>query len=1324
MKPLKYSLIVFLLCLTGLASLARAQYSVERLSNENGLSNSSVNCFCEDSRHRLWIGTWDGLNVYDGRKFQIYRHERNYSGSIGNNIIRQIIEQDSLTMWIVTNDCVSRRDERTGQFSNFYPGRDINAMSGPVSYILGKTSGNDILVCAKQHGFFLYRHGVRESGFIPVVGGEPRVLSMLIDDIDRIYMLTESREIRCYRFVYLEGRGLPMLVEESPVKTQCKVSDISLTDNMLVINCGSFVEALDLRTGERYGIETGLPNVGRIASRGGFLYLTDRNYSKLVRYDLRARHSDVIDSFPAKTAVFSLYAGSQDILWIGTDGRGILKLFKYASPFRTIHTAYPVRCFSKSEDGTILVGTKGEGIKLFDKRECKVLGEITTTQGLISNSVYSMRKNSRGDVFIGTEGKGINYLLRGEKCLRKLHFPTDSITVKSVYSLNFSHGDSVLWAGTSGGGLIRMKLKYLRGDGYTVYDVRQYKASGVYSALGSNIIYSIVRSVDQDVLWLGTRGGGVVKFDSGKERFESIPNYSDLSKEINMDVLSMVRGTDGSLWVGTSYGLNRLMTEEGQIRYTSFPGEDDLEDSAVHGIVEDMAGNLWISTGNGITCIDGHAGRSVQYTSLNGLQNNEFSDGAYFRDNDKDIFFGGVAGFSYFNPDEMSLRDYSPQIRLAGLRINNAELNVYDRIKQNVLCLDYDEAHVSLSFCVGDFINNENCIFEYRISSISDEWISNGRNSSISLTRLPPGRYRLDVRYTNGDRVWCKSMFSLNIRMRHPWWFSGWAVIIYLMLAIFIAYVVCSIIRNRIRMSRRLLLEHVEKEQQKKMHESQLNFFENIAHEFFTPLTLIYGPAQQLLERGELDNYAKKYVLLIKNNAERMQQLLNELMAFRKADKGYTVLHAETLNLNSMLNSIIDNFMLLAGENHIQLSVRIGEMGSFNTDRNVLEKIFFNLISNAFKYTPANGYIKIYLERQADDTVQFRVRNSGKGLTEEQCAEAFNRFRIFEHTNQKHAISTGIGLNLAKELSELLGGKISVESQLNEYVEFNVVLPQLPMPEKQSEEDPRKDVTFNLPVSQDRHRKFTVLVVEDDYNIRDLLLDILSSKYTVLTANDGLEALRILQQNLPDLVLCDIVMPELDGLGLIDKIRSDERTAHLPIVSVSAKLSMEDRIEAVEHGADAYITKPFNPRHVLATIGQLLNKRTIMKEYFNSARSDVTVREGVTLHHEDERLLNDIVGFIEKNIDDDALNPTSISDFIGMGKTSLYEKLKELTGKTPGEYIRMVRLDHASKLLKTTQLTVQEVMYKSGFSSKSYFYKEFAARFGSSPKEYRKANSL
>ena len=377
MKPLKYSLIVFLLCLTGLASLAGEQYRIGRLSNENGLSNNSVNCFCEDSRHRLWIGTWDGLNVYDGREFQIYRHRRNSSGSIGNNIIRQIIEQDSLTMWIVTNDCVSRRDERTGLFSNFYPCRDNNAMSGQVSYILGKTSGNEILVCAKQHGFFMYRQGVKESKFIPVVGGNPRILSMLIDDTDRIFMLTESREILCYRFVYLKGREVPMLVEESPVKTQCKVSDMSLTGNVLVINYGSIVEGLDLHTGERYGIETGLPNVGRIASREGTLYLTDRNCSKLVSYNLRTRLGETIGSLPSKTAVFSIYAGSQDILWVGTDGRGLLKIFEYASPFRTVHTVYPVRCFSKGEDGTILVGTKGEGIKLFDKRKRDVLGELS-----------------------------------------------------------------------------------------------------------------------------------------------------------------------------------------------------------------------------------------------------------------------------------------------------------------------------------------------------------------------------------------------------------------------------------------------------------------------------------------------------------------------------------------------------------------------------------------------------------------------------------------------------------------------------------------------------------------------------------------------------------------------------------------------------------------------------------------------------------------------------------------------------------------------------------------------------------------------------------
>lgn len=440
MKQLKYPLLILTFCLTGLASHAGEQYMLERLSNEERLSNNSVNCFCEDSRHRLWVGTWDGLNVYDGRTFRIYRHKRNSPGSIGNKFVRQIIEQDSLTIWVVTNDCVSRWDERTQLFTNYRPGYENISPKGTLSCLMGKTSRQEMLVCVKQQGFHLYRAEEKESEFVPVRGGDSAVLSMLLDDTDRIYLLTESREIRCYRLLFDESGKIPVLTEESPLETERPVSDMALAGNMLVINYGKTLEAVDLRTRERLSIETGLPQVGRIAYRNGSLFLTDRNGDRLVRYNLHTRRTESIDAFPSRTAVFSLYAGSQEIVWVGTDGRGLLKIFEYTSPFRTVHTAYPVRCFARRDDGTILVGTKGEGIRLFDKRTRMITGEITTAQGLISNTVYSMRKNSRGDIFIGTEGKGINYLPRGKDIPSRLYLPADDFSVKSIYSLAFSHG--------------------------------------------------------------------------------------------------------------------------------------------------------------------------------------------------------------------------------------------------------------------------------------------------------------------------------------------------------------------------------------------------------------------------------------------------------------------------------------------------------------------------------------------------------------------------------------------------------------------------------------------------------------------------------------------------------------------------------------------------------------------------------------------------------------------------------------------------------------------------------------------------------------------
>ena len=451
-----------------------------------------------------------------------------------------------------------------------------------------------------------------------------------------------------------------------------------------------------------------------------------------------------------------------------------------------------------------------------------------------------------------------------------------------------------------------------------------------------------------------------------------------------------------------------------------------------------------------------------------------------------------------------------------------------------------------------------------------------------------------------------------------------------------------------------------------------------------------------------------------------MQKLINELMEFRKAESGHTAIYAEKVDIQLLVDYVSDNYTEIAEENKIDFSFKSKEVSSFTTDRNALEKIIFNLLSNAFKYTPSGGYIRAEIRQNATTgTLHFRIRNSGKGLTEKQTSEIFSRFKIFESSNLKHAGSTGVGLNLTKSLTELLGGEITIESTLGEYVEFNVSLPPMHVNSEKESQPTEEETEVSEMLFIPKQKEITILIVEDEKNIRELLKDILLPYYQVREAADGEEALKEVEQKQPDIIISDVLMPKLDGITLTDILKSNERTAHIPVIHISAKNSIEDQNNAYNHGTDLYIPKPFHPRHVLSAVENMINKYSLMKEYFKSGRSSLIVRDGITMHKEDELLLNKIIKFIEDNIDDESINPDSLADFIGVSKAGLYRKLKELTEKTPSEFVRTIRLEYAASLLKTTKLTVTEIMYKSGFSNKSYFYREFAKLYNTSPKEYR-----
>ena len=1294
----RYICILIYSCL--MPVLLHSQNVVKQISNADGLSNNSVNCFLEDSEHTLWVGTWDGLNAYNGRSFKTYSYNKN-AGSISNNVVWQIIEQNDSVLWVSTDYGVNRWKRSTQQFTPYYLGTQNNPPKQEKSFLLGITSGKYIICYVKEQGLFYFDD--RKQDFVPLKNNLPDgIKNFVIDAKDQVFFLTEHGQLLHYQ-LSVHSSNLELSFKKE-IKQPAFISGIYLSQDYLIINDDrTLTVSLDNRILNSIDIPEN-KTVSQVICHKEYLLISFIE-GGCIRYNLKDNTSTELPQLPAKAPIFTIYIGSQNILWVGTDGQGVLEVYEHSSPFHTIKTDYPVRCFCEEDNGNILVGRQVEPY-------------LSTDNGLISNSVYTIRKNMSGDIFIGTEGTGINYIPLNSSQVKKLNIPAEYPTFKAVYSILFTHNDSLLWLGTSGYGLIKLSLQR-EGKSYKVTEMKQYKSPGP-SSPSNNIIYSVIAGYNENELWLGTRGGGINKFDITSECFQQIHEIDSTLSLTNNDILYLTKGDSASIWVGTSYGLNRLFPADIPPSIMEYTDHNGLPNNTIHGILKDENGNIWASTNQGISFINLSSGKITNYSSRNGLQNDEFSDGAIFKDKAGWLYFGGVSGLNYFDENKIHLRDHIATLSLNSLKINNTSQNIYERILNHTLRLAYDEPYLTLGFTTHDFINNENCEFSYRIIDFADEWIYNENNPNIVITKLPPGKYKLEVKCTNGDRVWSNQIYSLHLDVAYPWWLSTTAFIIYFILIAIAIYITQSVIKNRIRLNRQILLEHIEKQNQQRIHESKLNFFTNVAHEFFTPLTLIYGPAQHLLEKADLDSYTKRYIYIIKNNADRMQKLINELMEFRKAESGHTAIYAEKVDIHLLVDYVSDNYTEIAEENKIDFSFKSKEVSSFTTDRNSLEKIIFNLLSNAFKYTPSGGYIHAEIRQNATTgTLHFRIRNSGKGLTEKQTSEIFSRFKIFESSKLKHAGSTGVGLNLTKSLTELLGGEITIESTLGEYVEFNVSLPPMHVNTEKESQPTEEETEVSEMLFIPKQKEITILIVEDEKNIRELLKDILLPYYQVREAGNGEEALKEVEQKQPDIIISDVLMPKLDGITLTDILKSNERTMHIPVIHISAKNSIEDQINAYNHGTDLYIPKPFHPRHVLSAVENMINKYSLMKEYFKSGRSSLIVRDGITMHKEDELLLNKIIKFIEDNIDDESMNPDSLADFIGVSKAGLYRKLKELTEKTPSEFVRTIRLEYAAGLLKTTKLTVTEIMYKSGFSNKSYFYREFTKLYNTSPKEYR-----
>lgn len=1314
----------------------RTGFRTARLSNNDGLSNSSVTTVFQDSCGLMWFGTWDGLNRYDGTAFRSYRPAAGDTSAISNNIIRQIMEERKGILWIVTDYGINRYDRQKDNFRAYYLGYNNKGTFRENSFLCTRSPKNRIVASAYNSGLFLFDPHSREFTELSVEGLNTGTLTCLFfDKYDRLWAINEKKELyvldlpsgadACKTEIQADRISLPVVPArirydgEERIWTQQEDGTLGFC----TVTTGHWEKCSDKNLK--------IPELNTvIKNESGYLFATS---SGIVRYDEIARSA--IRIFPG-TAVLSLYRGSQGILWAGTDSQGILKILPSERYFHSYTRDnipglghHAVRAIYKDILNNLWVGTKGGGlfrIRHLGAANLQETSRFTTEEGLLNNSVLALASATGRNFWIGTDGQGLNYYSFSDRKIKKLRRSDafDPEEISSVYAL-LQTGPETLWVGTSGKGLFRLTLSGTPESGYTVTARTAYRFDPrLPGGINNNIVYSLQAEGDS-VLWIATRGGGLNRLDTRTGRIRAFRNNpADMSSISNDDVICLYTDSNRRLWAGTSNGLNRIYRNtEGEIAFKRYTEGDGLPNNTVHGILEDATGQIWISTNKGISRIDFKSDQVVNYYYNDGLQDNEFSDGAYLAaGNRRDLYFGGINGFTTFHPEHIGISDYTPPLLLQSFKIDNRPQPLPD-CSGRLLEIGSSENFLSFHFAVLDYIATQKCEIAYtlhRSGTASDNWIHIGNGREIILSNLSPGNYRLDVRYTNSDNRWNKEIFSVPFRVRPPWWKSAWAYTGYTILFLLGAFLIFRFQKYRLNMLHKLELEKMETAQKEEIHQAKLRFFTNIAHEFSNSITLIYGPCERLLSDEDMPDKNRKYLNIIRRSAGRMQNLIQQLMEFRKAETGHLTLRYEPVDVPEMIKYTSDHFLDIRDQKKITLRFENHNFPQpWYIDRDALEKIIFNLISNAFKYTPAEGIITLELRLTPDGSLCFRCRNTGKGIRREEISSAFNRFEVLDNfenqLSQGVYTRNGIGLAMCRNLAELMKGTITADSIPGEYTVFTVVIP----PSQERPETASRPVVppvrESLPAASGRK---TVLIVDDQQEIRELIADTLNQKYRTEEADNGKTAWEKIQDLHPDLIICDIIMPGMDGIALLRLIKEEKETRHIPVVLLSSRNTIESQIEGLETGADMYLSKPFHPHHLLAAVDRMLGNQEIIRHYLESARAYAENYNGKLIDKQDKDFMERMMAQLLAHRDNEDYNQDALADDLAVSRVQLYRKIKKLTGTTPADFIRTFRLQEAEKMLRTTTKTVQEIMQECGFRNKAYFYREFARIYQCTPKEY------
>jgi signal transduction histidine kinase/ligand-binding sensor domain-containing protein/DNA-binding response OmpR family regulator len=1345
------------------------------VTDTSTISNSHILSLFEDRDGYLWAGTLiHGLNRLDHKtgQFRRFMHDPNDSTTILSNQVYTIYQDRAGGIWVGTNFGFSRYNGDGKGFTRYlYEKEELkrNLASGKSTKALVEDhqgrlwAGTDRwLYCYDQNRQPLFRfekhssHPDSLSGSVTVLFEDSRHqfwIGTFGGGLNRFDSATKSFE----RFVNAPN------------------DPGSISNN--------YVWAImEDRSGNLW-----------VGTEGG-VNIFQRETGKFVRLTADPQNPHSLGS----NFITALTEDATGTVWVGSGnlwdrgrggGYGVYKWDPGQAVFR--HMANDplmtgefenanIHCVTEDRDGITWLGSKDQGLIRVDRSSGEVRRFTHDPENLASisqNAVMSLLEDHQGVMWVGTFERGLNRLdRRTESFTRFAHDPNNSrsLSHNRITHMHEDHNHN-LWLATFGGGLNRFDKAT---QSFTYY---KHDPENPWS-IGENQLAKITQD-SSGMMWIATWGGGLNRFNPVTETFTRYThdpqNPQSISDNITWDVHV---DHHGAVWVVTSSGLNKLDTATGN--FTRYTVEHGLASNRMTFIQPDKNGHFWLGTIYGLTRFDPATETAKRFTMLDGLISNSYSFGDPWKTRAGEIILCGN-GFTIFHPDSIHVSRNVPPVlftRLTRYRRDENHQNIVvdnEISERQVIELTPDDQTFTVEFAALNYRNAAKNSYAYLLEGAQDQWVNIGNQRQVTFSSLPPGHYTLRVKGSNNDQVWNEQGAALKIIVHPAWWRTWWAYSLYALLALMFLYGIRRYEMNLQQLRHNLELEHVqtEKEQMradklKELDHLKSQFFANISHEFRTPLTLILGPLEEMIAQSENEKQQAGFQR-IRRNARRLQRLINQLLDLSKLESGKMALYAEPLDVVQLTRFIAMAFESLAHLQGIQLNLELPETPiKVYLDRDKYEKIIANLLSNALKFTPEGGEVQVIVahktwedrdktasipERKTGSTlpgfveglkgVEIRVTDTGSGIHSEQLPHVFDRFYQADNSHTRPHEGTGIGLALTKELVELHGGKIRVNSEEGKGTTFTVWLPldnahlvddkmmEIGNWHQETESSISDEHIANFeihatdaeqPISDKNAKQLktkptaneVILIVEDNADMRQYMRGHLENNYRIMEAENGVQGLKTAQQHSPGLIISDVMMPEMDGFALCKKLKTDARTSHIPVILLTARASGDSKIEGLETGADDYLTKPFDARELLVRVKNLIAQRRRLQERF---RQEVLIQPSeVTATSMDEEFLGKAMAAVEAHIDDPSFDTDQLAGEVGVSRRHLNRKLRALTGQSAREFIRTIRLKRAAQLLQQAAGSVTEIAYDVGFQSLAYFAKTFRKHFGVSPSEFKK----